>query len=207
MAPTVVSTALPYALLGLLARRPLTGYEILKRFGRSVVFFWNAKRSQIYAELKRMERQGLCTSRLVVNAPRPNTRHYAITLAGRAALRAWLDRPTPREAVKDEMLLRTFFADQLPRARVAAYLRRHGEEHRRVVEEFTAIRAALAARYGPPERTEDRALFFGYLVLEHGIRFERMYVDWCRWAAGEAERHRRPRVAPAAAPPDFIMTS
>ena len=66
MLPATASITLHSALLGLLARRPLTGYEILKRFTRSVVFFWHAKRSQIYAELKRMERLGFVTSRVTV---------------------------------------------------------------------------------------------------------------------------------------------
>lgn len=197
------------ALLGLLARRPLTGYEILKRFSRSIVFFWDAKRSQIYAELNRMERLGLVTSRITRQAGRPDKRSYAITPAGHAVLHAWLDRPTPAGPVKDEMLLRTFFSDRLPPARAAAYLRRHGEAHRRVIEEFEGIREALAARHEPLERTEDRALFFGYLVLEQGIRFERMYAEWCEWAAAAVERRRGqpPGVAEALPAADFIMTS
>jgi len=201
--------ALDYALLGLLARRPLSGWEILKRFNRSIVFFWNAKRTQIYAELRRLERLGLVSSRLVVQGPRPNKRHYAITAAGRTALRAWLDRPTPAQPIKDEMLLRTFFADLLPSPRVASYLRRHGEEHRRVLGEFETIRAALEARHGPLEATGDRALAFGYLVLEQGIRFERMYAEWCRWAAEAAERRpaRTGRAAADVDTPDFIMTT
>src|SRR3990172_11811440 len=63
MPPATASITLHCALLGLLARRPLTGYEILKRFTRSVVFFWHAKRSQIYAELKRIERLRFGSSR------------------------------------------------------------------------------------------------------------------------------------------------
>jgi len=209
MPPATAPITLHHALLGLLARRPLTGYEILKRFTRSVVFFWNAKRSQIYAELKRMERLGFVTSRIAVQKGRPNKRRYAITPAGKAALRVWLDRPTPAGPVKDEMLLRTFFSDLLPPARAGAHLKRHGEEHRRVLEEFEGIKVALAARYGPAETTRDPALFFGHLVLEQGIRFERMYVEWCRWAAAEAARWRgrqgRASETPSAA--DFIMTS
>jgi DNA-binding PadR family transcriptional regulator len=201
--------ALHYALLGLLTRRPLSGWEILKRFNRSIVFFWNAKRTQIYAELRRLERLGLVSSRIVVQGPRPNKRHYAITAAGRTALRAWLDRPTPVQPIKDEMLLRTFFADLLPPSRVAADLRRHGEKHQRVLAEFETIRAALEARYGPLEATGDRALAFGYLVLEQGIRFERMYGEWCRWAAEAVERQpaRPGRAAATAHTPDFIMTT
>jgi len=209
MLPATASITLHSALLGLLARRPLTGYEILKRFTRSVVFFWNAKRSQIYAELKRMERLGFVTSRVSVQQGRPNKRLYAITPAGKAALRLWLDRPTPAGPIKDEMLLRTFFSHVLPPPRAVAYLERHGEEHRRVLEEFEGIKAALLARYGSPETTEDRALFFGSLVLEQGIRFERMYAEWCRWAAAETARWRgRPgRACEAPSATDFIMTS
>ncbi|HET7873887.1 MAG TPA: PadR family transcriptional regulator [Methylomirabilota bacterium] len=197
------------ALLGLLNRRPLTGYEILKRFNRSIVFFWHAKRSQIYAELKRMEGLGLVTSRVTPQTGRPDKRAYAITQAGLAVLRGWLDRPAAVGPIKDEILLRTFFSDRLSSARAAADLRRQAREHQRVVEEFEGIRAALRARYGPLESSDDRALFFGYLVLEQGIRFERMYGEWCEWAAAAVQARRsqasRPAVDPVAA--DFIMTS
>jgi PadR family transcriptional regulator AphA len=197
------------ALLGLLNRRSLTGYEILKRFSRSIVFFWHAKRSQIYAELKRMESLGLVTSRVTPQTGRPDKRAYAITPAGLAVLRAWLDRPIAASAIKDETLLRTFFCDRLPPARAAADLRRQAREHQSVLEEFEGIRAALRARYGPPESSEDEALFFGSLVLEQGIRFERMYGQWCEWAAAavEARRSQAFRRADQSVPADFIMTA
>jgi DNA-binding PadR family transcriptional regulator len=199
---------LQHALLGLLARRPLSGWEILKRFGRSVVFFWNAKRSQIYAELRRMEERGLLASSLTVQQGRPNKRHYEITAAGREALRTWLDRPTAVAPIKDEMLLRTFYADLLPPERAPLHLRRHGEEHRRIQEEFEGIKAQLEARHGSLSATADEALASGYLVLEQGIRYERMYADWCEWAAAELERRggRAPGTG-ATEPADFIMTS
>lgn len=199
------STTLQCALLGLLARRPLTGYEVLKRFGRSVVFFWNAKQSQIYAELRRMERLGLVRSRVEIQRRRPNRRHYAMTAAGRAALREWLEAPTPAQPIKDEMLLRTFFSDALEPARVAAGLRRHADVNERVLAEFESIKAALGARYGSIETTVDRPLVFRYLVLEHGIRFQRMYVDWCRWAVGALERARPGRASAAPSGADLIV--
>ena len=199
---------LQHALLGLLARRPLSGWEILKRFGRSVVFFWSAKRSQIYAELRRMEGLGLLASQVTVQQGRPNKRHYEITAAGEEALRSWLDRPTPAAPIKDEMLLRTFYADLLPPERAVLYLRRHGGEHRRIQEEFEGIKAQLEARYGALAATSDEALACGYLVLEQGVRYERMYAEWCEWAAAELERRAaRGPTAQATEPADFIMTS
>lgn len=200
-------TTLQYALLGLLARRPLTGYEILKRFSRSVVFFWHAKQSQVYAALDRMERLGLVTSRVVVQRQRPNRRHYTMTAAGRAALRAWLEREAPVQPLKDEMLLRVFFSDPLPPEQVAQGLLRHGEAHERVRAEFEAIKAALEARCGPIGTIADRPLAFRYLVLEQGIRLERMYADWCRWAAGALRRMRPATPSAARTVADFIVAA
>jgi DNA-binding PadR family transcriptional regulator len=207
--PDCFSLGLRYALLGLLARRPLTGYEILKRFTRSIVFFWNAKRSQIYAELRRIEHLGLVTSQVEIQQGRPNKRKYTMGPAGGEALRKWLDAPAPLQPIKDEMLLKTFFSDPLPPARVADRLRRRAEEHDRIVAEFEGIKASLEARWGPLETTADRPLAFRYLVLEHGIRFERLYADWCRWAATAVEA--RPAVPPedAASPTgaDFVVSA
>lgn len=209
MVPSLKPATLHFALLGLLSRRALTGYEILKRFRRSIVFFWHAERSRIYAELGRLERLGLLRSEVTPQAGRPNQRRYTITPSGRAALSEWLDAVPPAGPVKDEMLLRTFFADLLPHGTAASSLRRHGEHHRRVLAEFEAIKAGLQARYGPPLESDDRALFFGSLVLEQGIRSERMYAEWCEWAAEQTERRGAgpESVAPGSADTDFIMTA
>ena len=42
---------LKYAILGLLMRSPVTGYDIAKEFGDGLGCFWSAKHSQIYPEL------------------------------------------------------------------------------------------------------------------------------------------------------------
>ncbi len=47
-------TSLGYALLALLARTPLTGYDLAQRMLRSTDFFWTARHSQIYPELARL---------------------------------------------------------------------------------------------------------------------------------------------------------
>ncbi|WP_342451693.1 PadR family transcriptional regulator [Arthrobacter sp. H16F315] len=51
--------SLRYALLALLTSQPLTGYDVYKHFERSVGYVWHAPDSQIYPELRRMEKDGL----------------------------------------------------------------------------------------------------------------------------------------------------
>ena len=52
---------LKYAILGLLNRQPMTGYDIGKEFNYELSEFWHAKHSQIYTELKRLHDEGLVT--------------------------------------------------------------------------------------------------------------------------------------------------
>ncbi len=47
-----IMSTLKYAILGLLNRKSMTGYELKKEFETTLFEFWNAKHSQIYPELK-----------------------------------------------------------------------------------------------------------------------------------------------------------
>ncbi len=54
---STIST-LGYALLSLLARGELSGYEMARQMKAPIGYFWLASASQIYAELARLERAG-----------------------------------------------------------------------------------------------------------------------------------------------------
>ena len=86
-------TTLGYALLALLAREPLTGYDLAQRMRHSTDFFWTARHSQIYPELARMEAAGLLIHEVIRQRERPDKKRYTMTEAGYAALRAWLIQP------------------------------------------------------------------------------------------------------------------
>ena len=50
---------LKYAILGLLNRQEMTGYELTKAIEHSLLGSWRAKHSQIYPELKSLTQKGL----------------------------------------------------------------------------------------------------------------------------------------------------
>src|ERR1039458_7715997 len=77
-----------WAVLGLLSfGRELTGYDLKKWADHSLRFFyWSPAISQIYSELKRLERLGYVTSRTVAQDELRNKRVYAISEEGRMAL-------------------------------------------------------------------------------------------------------------------------
>ena len=79
-------------ILGLLAWRPRTGYEIKQVTDQSTRFFWGASYGQIYPELRRLETDGLVASREEPRGRVPR-RVFSLTQAGQEALDAWLEEP------------------------------------------------------------------------------------------------------------------
>jgi PadR family transcriptional regulator AphA len=85
------------ALLGLLAPRPLHGYELHQEFSRELGRVWRIGLSQLYAQLKQLEEAGLLTAQTEPQANRPARKVYQLTAQGRLAFFEWLRQPTPYE--------------------------------------------------------------------------------------------------------------
>src|SRR5574338_30934 len=86
-APKLTTTS--YALLGLLALRDWTTYELAKQVQRSLHWFWPRAERKLYDEPKRLVAAGLATAVEEHTGKRPRT-VYRITRSGRTALRRWL---------------------------------------------------------------------------------------------------------------------
>lgn len=110
MPPTSGLSPRSYAILGLLAIRDWTTYELALQMERSTRRIWAAARSMVYDEPKRLVRLGLAQSRTEATGRRTRT-WYSITPAGRAALRGWLAEPGAPPAMQFEGLLKVLLAD------------------------------------------------------------------------------------------------
>ena len=89
-------TTLEYKLLGLLARQPMSGYDLASKLKQRFVPFGPISHTQIYPALASLEQQGLVRYHIVEQqAVRPNKKVYELTEEGRAALRQWVESPTP----------------------------------------------------------------------------------------------------------------
>lgn len=181
------------ALLVTLLDGEATGYELSKRFSIGAANFWNVRQAQLYAELARMESDGLVSSRLAVQGKRPNKRLFALTDAGIAEVRRYAAEPSERTSVKDELLVKVTGADicdlrvltediERRRAGSVTQLGRYQasiEAMMRGRDEETFVRTTR--RVGP------------YLTLLRGIAEEEASVAWCdRAAAVLAARRAQP---------------
>lgn len=100
-----------YGLLGMLAVRPWTGYELTQQVRRSLRFVWPSSEGHLYREQKRLVDLGWATVEQEPAGQRSRNR-YAITDAGRRALDDWFATEPEEPHFQIEGILRTFLGDQ-----------------------------------------------------------------------------------------------
>lgn len=157
-----------YVILGMIRNAPKSGYEIKAAVDGTTRFFWAASYGQIYPELKRLSEAGLVKG---VDSPTGGRRRtvYEITADGEEELVAWLRQPPETYEMRDEGLLKLFFADALPREEAVEVLREMRDHRRAVHEQLAAMEPMAAAKPDP----------FPLMVLRSGLEFTAWFADWC----------------------------
>jgi DNA-binding PadR family transcriptional regulator len=167
---TLLQVSLRIAALGLLAQQPGSGYDLLRRFDKSMANVWPATQSQLYGELNKLAAAGLIE---VTDVGARGRKEYAVTPAGRAELLRWVTSPQEDPPQRNAALLRVFLLAEIPVAEARAYLQAVAEhaqaEHVRLEELGASI-----------DWTEQDASFYGRAALEYGLRVSAMEAQWAR---------------------------
>jgi len=170
-------TTTSYAMLGLLAVKPWTTYELTQQMERSLGHMWPRAASKLYEEPKKLVDQGLARATEDRVGQRPRTL-YSITAKGRRALAAWLRDPGEGPVLEWEQLVKVFFSDNGTKADALATL----EAARRWAQARSAQTAAVGHQFldegNPfPERSAQTNVSVRFL-----IDFYALVADWSRWA-------------------------
>jgi DNA-binding PadR family transcriptional regulator len=160
-------SAVTWAVLGLVAMEPRSGYDVKRIIDKSVRHFWAASYGQIYPELRRLEQAAWIEGD---DAPRGgrSRRVYRVTPEGRQALQAWLHGHETRIELRDESLLRLFFADTLPHENALALLRGRREGYRGMLAYLRSLDDGQGK--DPP---------FVDLVYQWGLDYCEWGIEWC----------------------------
>jgi PadR family transcriptional regulator, regulatory protein AphA len=175
-----------YAILGMLALRPWTAYELTQQLRRSLIYCWPKAESVLYDEPKRLVRLGLATAHQEPMGRRTRTA-YAITDEGRRALGAWLATQPDPPRLEFETMLRLVYADQGTREELLGAVRaaRRWAEGR-LEDGGEQVRGDLDDGGPFPDRLHIIALFARF----YADLFE-LVIEWAELA--EAEIRRWPR--------------
>jgi DNA-binding PadR family transcriptional regulator len=172
--------------LGMLAARPRSGYEIKQLVDSSARFFWAASYGQIYPELKRLEKEGLLTGSASARGGRRRT-VYKLTARGRRVAREWISQPPEVLEIRDEGLLKLFFAESVDPRRTAEIARERAATSRAKAAQLHAI-AEQVDGAGHPEGPDARPDAGSLTVLRYGIAMSEWTAEWFERAADELER-------------------
>ena len=170
-------TTTSYAILGLLAVKPWTTYELAQQMRRALGQFWPRAESKLYEEPKKLVAHGLARATKEATGNRPRT-VYSITTKGRRAMAAWVPEPGDAPVLEFEALVKLFYAEHGTKQDILASLERlrawSDERHR---QSAGLSRAYLDGEGGFPERLP-------WLVLcgEFLQQFDIMVERWTDWA-------------------------
>lgn len=170
-----------FAILGLIAESPRSGYDIKREVEGRLAHFWSESYGHLYPMLKRLRARKLITRQAAVRRGGRARHEYAITPAGRRALAAWFATPLQPARPRNELLLRL----QLGRFAPPGALRRDLAEYRARLREGLARLRAVEAELAD---SRDPDVAYWRLSISFGTQLYETLEKWCERASRELGR-------------------
>jgi len=168
--------SLGHAVLTSLLEKPTSGYDLARRFDKSIGYFWHATHQQIYRELARMEAAGWVESSVPADAGKTRKKEYRVLAAGRRALAHWAAQPAPPADLRDEFMVKLRADAVLSEVDLRPELARHLQLHLDKLAHYQGIEA----RDFPTDSTLSRDAQIQHMILKKGILYEEQSIRWTR---------------------------
>ena len=163
--------SLPHALLTALVERPCTGAELVRRFDRSIGYFWQATHQQIYRELSRLEEAAWVESEPVAEGP-GRQRAYRVLPAGRKELKRWIGVQDKPATLRDALMVRLRAEAALGPSGLDRVIRKRIELAQQRLHDYLQIEQRDFSG-----NMDSRERKLQHLVLKAGIAAERLRIE------------------------------
>jgi DNA-binding PadR family transcriptional regulator len=165
-----------FAVLGMLAFRPMSGYDIKKMIDKSVSYFWKENYGHIYPVLAKLKSEGLV--RLQGKSAKsakggPERKVYSITPEGSKVIKDWLYQPHAPEYFRIEILLKLFFGMLVPREVSLSAVYREKSMALQVLNELKEL-----CEQGSKMPAREASLF-PLATINYGIKHYTAVMEWC----------------------------
>lgn len=178
--------SLRFSILGFLSTTPASGYDLSRQFSQGVGALWEASASQIYPELRELERLRLIEGELYT-ADRLNKRIYRLTEEGKRELQQWVEADNEYPPERDAERIRLIFLDKSSRETIRRHLIRHREHYERRLSIWQSQHDGIVDGTHPrlkerlAERSsEEHELIVGLkrVVFEGNMRRAELEIQW-----------------------------
>ncbi|WP_434383137.1 PadR family transcriptional regulator [Melittangium boletus] len=176
-----------FAILGMLCREPMSGYDLRSAIERSVGHFWQESYGNLYPTLERMAEEHLVELDPEASSRSGRVRKvYRVTAAGRSALVEWLRRPVLPHVERNELLLKLFFGAQVGPVDSLAHLERSRAEAEGLL---AALR--LLDENVRQARSDEPEFAYRHLSIRAGLLGLEAHLRWCDEAREALQRLER----------------
>ncbi|MCE1250750.1 MAG: PadR family transcriptional regulator [Comamonadaceae bacterium] len=167
--------SLPHAVLTSLLEKSTSGYDLARRFDKSIGYFWPATHQQIYRELARMEAAGWIESFVPPDAGKTRKKHYRVLAAGRTELARWTAEPAAPMDLRDALTVKLRADAVLGEVDLLPELQRHLALHTAQLAQYRRIEAE---DFPPTAHPLPRTQAIQHLILQKGILYEEGEIAW-----------------------------
>ena len=168
--------SLSHALMTSLLEKSSSGYDLARRFDKSIGYFWHATHQQIYRELGRMEAAGWITSCSAPDAGKTRKRMYQVLPPGQQELLRWAVEPSQPMDLRDEFTVRLRADAAIGPLGLAPELQRRIALHE---EKLQTYRAIEQRDFGPGGALSREARI-QHMILKKGILYEQGSIAWAK---------------------------
>ncbi|OYT92392.1 MAG: PadR family transcriptional regulator [Burkholderiales bacterium PBB3] len=171
--------SLSHAVLTSLIEKSSSGYDLARRFDKSIGYFWHATHQQIYRELGRMEAAGWIASSVPADAGKTRKREYHVLPEGRAELARWAAEPAAPMDLRDEFMVKLRADAVLGEVDLQTELQRRIALHQDKLGHYREIEQRDFLN-GKPLTHLSREARIHHMILKKGIMYEEGSIAWAR---------------------------
>jgi PadR family transcriptional regulator, regulatory protein AphA len=153
-----------YPVLGILALGEAHGYDICLRLRKGIGSIWTLGKSQVYALLGRLEREGLVDHERVGQENLPARNIFRITSTGAEVFSEWVSSPVNH--VRDmrlEFLTKLWFARQIDPENERKLIEKQLAAVREMVQRLEALKASCSTQI------EFRSISFRLMIVHAAV--------------------------------------
>jgi PadR family transcriptional regulator AphA len=162
-----------YIILGMLSIEPSSGYDITQSIKTSTAYFWSESEGQIYPTLAKCVNDGLATCKEDPQSSSRIKKIYTITPKGQDVLNEWLEKKPQESLVRNEFLLKLFFAKNISKEKIISHLEDFINDQKASLGTFDNINKQLM-QIESPHRP------YWLASLNYGIAATKAELEWAQ---------------------------
>lgn len=157
-----------FAILGMLALAPASGYDIKKKMANSTDHFWKESDGALYPTLKQLNEEDLVTYEIENPDSGKPKKIYTITDDGLAEFTDWMAEDFEMPSARDELLLKIFFGELVDKSVSIQHLNDFRYRVSKILKHYQSILESM-------DKTKQ---IYPYLTLLSGIMSAETCIRW-----------------------------